>query len=454
MKIQTLIVVTLLLLGKVTLAQETLVTTAFAAQEVSQLIEEAKNSASTLLGEAEVRGSALLNQAGNELNVLAMNVTSLLGNQLDKTVSELTTENQQLLVRLDRMTNSTEKFLNRDIYDIKDAVALDLTQALSGIPLYQDKLFISRISGLTHIASENGYYSINIIGTNLGIGDDRVTSTIKISIDSIVVNDFILERTTRNESIIKIPIEHLNDSSNFSKKELILDVEFKVKKKFLFIIPYSKTKAFTVPISITILPLRAGNLSVSYTSAKYCWQRERTEFIDKSTANHDCRRSNCRGEPTRTGYSISYRVNRSNTNPPTPGDRRLVDLRLICLAGPCEGWNAVMSRTISDNQTLAVARFDVWSHPTTWRMTVDVHQYQETNEVQTKEVFELNYNEIIKIETPNNLKYGTLKLTTISNETIEVLLGKEDENGLLKLHQTQNLSNSRKIYFYSVRKPI
>ncbi len=434
-------------------AQEAVITTAIAATEASELIDQAKNSASTLLGEAEVRGSALLNQAGNELNVLATNASVLLGKQLDKTVGELSSQNQQLMVRLDRLTKSSESFLARDIYDLKDAVALDLTQALSGIPFYQDKLFISRVNGLTHISKDEGYYKLDIIGTNLGLGDNKVTSDISVTIDSTKITDTKIERTSRNETDILIPVKYLNDSTSYSSKMVSIDVKYTIKKKFLFLIPYSKNENFSFNINVSILSKKAGQLTSKFTSSEYGWERERTEQIERSTANHHCS-SSCSGEPTRTNYTIPFRVSSSNTTPPTLGDRRLQNIRLNCISGPCGAWNAVMSLNISNNRTLAVASFDVWSHPTTWRMQVDVDQYREINEVVTSNSSDLFYDQIIKIETPINFKYGKLVYKTITNKQVEILLGSEDDEGLLTLESIQNLSNGRKIYFYKAKKPI
>lgn len=445
-------VLTLILTTQIS-AQEAIITTTLAATEVSDLIEQAKNSASTLLGEAESRGSALLNQAGNELNVLAANASVLLSNQLDKTVGDLSAQSQQLMVRLDRLTNSTDNFLSQDIYDLKDAVALDLTQALSGIPFYGDKLFISRVSGLTHIFKEDGNYKLDIIGTNLGLGDNKVTTQIAITIDSTKIDDFKINRASRNESDILIPVEYLNDSTDYSSKIVLIEVKFSVKKKFLFLIPYTKKESFSIPINVSILSRKAGELTTHFTSSEYGWERERTEKIDRSTANHHCSKK-CKGEPTRTNYTINYSVSRSNTNPPTPGDRKLQNIRLNCINGPCGAWNAVMSLNIRNNKTNAVASFDVWSHPTTWRMTIDVDQYQETQELITSENSVLMYDEIIKIETPANFKYGKFIFKTISNKQVEVLLGSEDDEGLISLENIQNLANGRKLYFYKANKQI
>ena len=434
-------------------AQETIITAALAAEEVSDLIDRAKNSASTLLGEAESRGSALLNQAGNELNVLAANAAILFGNEMNKTVDQLSTENQQLMVRIDRMSNDLDRFLNQDVYDLKDAVAIDLTQALSGIPFYDDKLFISRVSGLTHINKSDGFYELDIIGTNLGLGDNKVSSKIDIEIDSEIIDDFVINRSERNKSQIKIPVSYLNDSTEVSTKKLNLLVEFKVKKRFLFLIPYKKKVNFEVPISISVLPNNAGNFNAEFTVSIFGWEKERTEIIDRSTGNHHCS-SSCGGEPTRTRYTIPYRVSRSNTTPPTPGDRKLQNIRLSCVAGPCGAWNQVMSRGISDNSTYALAQFDVWSHPTTWRMQVDVHQYREVQEKVINVPNSTNYNKLIKIETPDNYKYGKIIYTSYSNRKVEFVLGTEDGEGLVSLQSIQNLNGGKKVYFYTVNKPI
>lgn len=96
--------------------------------------------------------------------------------------------------------------------------------------------------------------------------------------------------------------------------------------------------------------------------------------IEKSltTDNHHCS-SNCRGEPTRTGYTISLTAPESRDRNP----RMLRKPKLECRAGPCGGWNQVMLQPrIAPNGLSASTSFDVWSKPTTWILSADYYEFK------------------------------------------------------------------------------
>lgn len=94
------------------------------------------------------------------------------------------------------------------------------------------------------------------------------------------------------------------------------------------------------------------------------WRKVGEDSKALTTGNHNCE-FNCRGEPTRTGYSISLSV--------TGDNKRLANPRLSCVAGPCGGWREVtVPPKVSADGKTATASFDVWSLPTTWVLAADV----------------------------------------------------------------------------------
>jgi hypothetical protein len=94
-----------------------------------------------------------------------------------------------------------------------------------------------------------------------------------------------------------------------------------------------------------------------------------TKSVSRSTGNHHCS-SDCRGEPTRTNYrlEISAEQNHFLKNP-----------RLVCVSGPCHGWNQVIYARIEDGGKKAVASWDVWAHPTTWTLVADDYEITESS---------------------------------------------------------------------------
>lgn len=103
----------------------------------------------------------------------------------------------------------------------------------------------------------------------------------------------------------------------------------------------------------------SGEIRLLYSARSYFWQRGPDKSEQLQTGDHNCRRK-CRGEPTRTTYQIEMTAD---------ANERFVDpVGLQCIGGPCGGWNAV--GLVSQNGDTATASWDVWSRPTTWRLTV------------------------------------------------------------------------------------
>ena len=95
-----------------------------------------------------------------------------------------------------------------------------------------------------------------------------------------------------------------------------------------------------------------------------------TKTTTISTRDHHCSK-HCKGEPTRT----NYRVRLPSVAHPTFSYR---NARLQCVSGPCGGWNKVIFVKIEPQPKgkqlywTAKASFDVWSKPTTWKLTADL----------------------------------------------------------------------------------
>ena len=86
----------------------------------------------------------------------------------------------------------------------------------------------------------------------------------------------------------------------------------------------------------------------------------------KTTGNHHCPH-NCDGEPTRTGYTITLRAPAAK-----PGvEQSLRNAKLECIAGPCPWSQVTVQPTVSPDELSATSSFDVWSKPTTWRLSAE-----------------------------------------------------------------------------------
>jgi hypothetical protein len=166
----------------------------------------------------------------------------------------------------------------------------------------------------------------------------------------LTISDKYQQRWNRYLQVIENEIEAKNTEIN--------SLEIKAKSAQANELAKLKNQLFELKVQIGAPALSDADLEFS---------KEVQSTI--TTADHHCE-NNCRGEPTRTNYSIRIKAN--------PGEI-LRNPKLKCLAGPCGGWNALNFLTISDNGREARASFDVWSHPTTWRLTADSYRVKIGN---------------------------------------------------------------------------
>jgi hypothetical protein len=101
-----------------------------------------------------------------------------------------------------------------------------------------------------------------------------------------------------------------------------------------------------------------------------------TRSVSKTTGNHHCS-FNCKGEPTRTNYTLDLAASDAT---------RLRNPQLRCVAGPCEGWNAVLSVRLETDGRVAHASWDVWTMPTTWELAAEEIREREVSRFTRREL--------------------------------------------------------------------
>ena len=112
-----------------------------------------------------------------------------------------------------------------------------------------------------------------------------------------------------------------------------------------------------------------GKATITTKTPVYEWKKIFEVSEVRGTGNHHCE-SNCRGEPTRKTYKVEVSL------PPNKGEnmRELRNPTRRCQEGPCRAWNKIIETKVVDNGRRAVGSFDVWSRPTTWRLSADVYE--------------------------------------------------------------------------------
>lgn len=142
----------------------------------------------------------------------------------------------------------------------------------------------------------------------------------------------------------------------------------------------------------------AGKSELVVTEVVETWKPGQNLIEDQGTGNHHCSR-NCEGEPTRTNYTVGIDNNNSNL--------RIIGASLACISGPCGGWNYNFGTTYGVN--FARGSFDVWSKPTTWRLTAKTHKKHITNNTRVTASYDLTYDHTITVEVPKKSSKSIIK---------------------------------------------
>lgn len=93
-----------------------------------------------------------------------------------------------------------------------------------------------------------------------------------------------------------------------------------------------------------------------------------SRHVERTTEDHHCW-ALCEGEPTRTNYRMDLAAE---------GDTYLRNPELRCVQGPCHGWKEIRQVRLSPDGKLVTASWDVWTKPTTWRLSAEVVRKVET----------------------------------------------------------------------------
>ena len=152
-----------------------------------------------------------------------------------------------------------------------------------------------------------------------------------------------------------------------------------------------------IPNHLGITNNASGKGKLIYKVQEYGWVKVGVVSRDRPTGEHGCY-SDCEGEPTRTNYSVEVSVNDLTT--PKLGNKKLQTPKVSCISGPCGFSQNHGVRLVGDSK--AIASFDVWSNPTTWRISADVYQYQVTSEAENYDEYEFKDNSLLVLKIPSN----------------------------------------------------
>jgi hypothetical protein len=196
---------------------------------------------------------------------------------------------------------------------------------------------------------------------------------------------------------------------------------------------FSKEKVleFDVPFKVTLLPRKAGHMTLKVTQPRYDWVERSPERATRDTGDHHCS-SNCRNEPTLTNYNVTMKVTGSGRVPPILGDQRLLEPTLRCIAGPC-----AFSRTnavyLSESDTRATATFAVWSRPTTFELSAKRQEYAVVGTQELTLSFDVEFGKSTSVPIPDDVTVGQVTGRLITGVDVDLVLGASSGTGPVTL---------------------
>ena len=186
-----------------------------------------------------------------------------------------------------------------------------------------------------------------------------------------------------------------------------------------------------------------GQGTLSYRIQKLDWIKVGEVSNEKSTGNHDCSRD-CKGEPTRTNYSIEVSVDEFSV--PKVGDKKLLNPQLSCISGPCTFSGGRKVKLVDTSK--AKASFDVWSKPTTWSVKADVYEYQVISEVDIDKDIVFSENSLLTLIVPSGGIDPIFEGTYADNNLFSFNVGTEGKNIFSLASKT--VSSIKKTYKYKI----
>jgi hypothetical protein len=422
------------------------VSSLIARQVGSDLIDDARSAGAQLIAEGGETANASIIRAGNEILVAADAATRIAGSEVGRTVDRMSEQNRRLLQGLHDLTNRAAG-LSRDAFRFKDAAILDLRAMFVSVPLVGETFYVQRIDGVTQIAQESDY-RIEVMGVGLGPDSEKSRSEIRISINGQAVPNVRIQRVAAHTATIWIPsatMQPLVMDKSVALVSVKLDVRRRTREGF-WLWKKWRSAIYSVPFTIALYSRYAAVATVESTRPLYGWVSTGEERATRATANHHCP-SDCRGEPTRTGYSATIKVASTLLVPPTVNDRRLRNPKLRCIAGQCGGWFEVKSVYLSEGDSRATGNWDVWSRPSTWELTASVENYQFVGEEKIRGTIDLYYGGVATVEVPVDATFVKVTGQLIAKQRFELVIGEVADGPIRVTSDTKGQPGQRRITF-------
>jgi hypothetical protein len=442
-------------------AQMGMVTAAFGAKKVNDVIDHAQDAANHVLDNANVVGNGLLTQAANELSTFALDAQLRVGNEADRQVSALDATGRELMKRLDAQTTKVQGMLD-DVYDMKDTLVVDVASLEAGIPFTRvPSFFLQKIKPVAFM-QRPGDYDVTIIGHGMTTNSSE-TTTVSLRLGGVDV-PVTFDSDAASKVIVHIPEEAMKPYYNKDKLAV-------APAKFTFTTVHhhwlwpDSTDVNTVPIRLSIYPKFAASAQVTWTKPQYQWVGiEPLVSTTLRTGSHDgCKQDSCAWYGTQS-VSTAY-VTDTHTGRPLLGARRVVPgtekiyyhqnnnfCAFLTVVTRDDHGHKVNDCTATPSSYQCSVRDN--SAPVDFHMTVAQEELRSAPATQGADSIRLDFDQHAALNIPNDASQIVLKVTTYTKRVYDWPIDTNDPQGLVSLVNHARFDDSNDRYLFTTVRPV
>lgn len=148
----------------------------------ADLIKKLRVAGANLIAQGRDAGNALIVRLGNEMTAVSYNMSSVLGDELRKTVGEMDARLRPLMARIEALPGLVQDLIDQQ-YEFKDAAVLDVRALLNTLaPFLAESFFIQRVDGTAILPRPDATHLVKVLGTGLGYPSANIRSKVRLSI--------------------------------------------------------------------------------------------------------------------------------------------------------------------------------------------------------------------------------------------------------------------------------
>lgn len=288
-----------LVMISVTMAQTAALSAAASAKVLSEFIDDARASAEQLMLSGEVVADRQVRNAANQMLIVTRELEIALGDQLDRTVSDLDDTVKASLGQVEGLQLALENKTDQ-VTDAFDDLSLDIAEILGDTILAEHSFVLKRINGIAQLYRETGDYDLELIGSSFGSSSVELT---KIVLDGNDLTDDVLQNSVSQHRVtLSIKGEQINslfDLSDDPAQQVIKTVPIAFSLTRFSEAPWWRLWSrdddqteITHEVHLYLIPPFAGQVNLSYLGEGFEWADNGVfDFTHTSAGNHcqgDC----------------------------------------------------------------------------------------------------------------------------------------------------------------------